>query len=84
MAITEAKILGKPIVASNIPVFSEQIRNGENGIVVPLSPETICTGIQQIVDNPQLMQKVCNELRKETIGNEKEVNKLYELLDGAK
>jgi len=34
MAISEALCLGKPVVANDLPVFREQIFNGENGYLV--------------------------------------------------
>lgn len=39
MSISEALILGKPVVCTNLPVFAEQVKDGENGYLVEWTPE---------------------------------------------
>lgn len=80
IAITEAKILEKPIVASDIDVFKEQIISEKNGITVSLTPENLCNGIIKLINNSDLVSQIKNNLKQEKLGNEGEVEKIYELL----
>jgi phosphatidylinositol alpha-mannosyltransferase len=44
-----------PVVATNLPVVSEMIQGGENGLLVqPESPEDLARGILRLLDDPSL------------------------------
>lgn len=58
LTIGEAKILGRPIVSTNFPVVYNQITNGENGLVVGMSPEDIAGGILHLISDEALRQKL--------------------------
>ncbi|WP_419872087.1 glycosyltransferase [Candidatus Pristimantibacillus sp. PTI5] len=78
LTITEAKILNKPIVSTNFNVIYEQLRNEENGLIVEQDAESIYNGIKRLIDNSELRQYLVNNLTKEELGNEEEINKLYQ------
>ncbi|MEH7356984.1 glycosyltransferase, partial [Neobacillus drentensis] len=82
IAIAEAKVLQKPIVVTNLNVFSEQLINGKNGLIVNMSPEGIYNGIKLLLTNSSLSQKFSKELAKEEIGNESELEKVYCMVNG--
>lgn len=81
LAITEAKILEKPIVASDIEVFRKQICSGENGVLAEITPEAMSAAIEKLIRNPELVNLIKDNLRQEQLGNEKEVEKLYEFFE---
>lgn len=58
MTIGEAKILGKPIVSTNFPVVYDQITDGENGLIVNMTPESIAEGIMRLIDDKHLTEKL--------------------------
>ena len=50
--------MGRPIVSTNFPVVYNQITNGENGLVVGMSPEDIAGGILHLISDEALRQKL--------------------------
>lgn len=80
IAIDEAKILGKPIIVTNFSTAADQIQHGMNGWIVEMNPEAICNGIALLAADTSLRQKFMNNLKKEELGTENEIAKLYELI----
>lgn len=79
--ILEAKVLEKPIIASNIPSNSEQIQNGSNGFLVNLNGESFADKIQQLLTDKNIMEKITENLKKESIDFSDEIHKLENLLE---
>lgn len=53
---------GAPIIASNLPVLLEVLRDGENALCVePNSPEAWVNAIKRIDDNPSLATKISRQ-----------------------
>lgn len=53
IAIEEAQVLGKAIIASDCTGNREQITPGENGILIPLSAENIADSVEDLLNNPE-------------------------------
>ena len=79
IAIDEAKILHKPIVVTNFSTAKDQIKNEETGIIVEMNPLAISEGLKKIIDNEKLKNKLTDNLSKEALGTESEIEKLYTL-----
>ena len=79
IAIDEAKILHKPIVVTNFTTVKDQIDNEINGLVIEMNSESIYKGIERLINNTNLRKKLVENLEKEFLGNEKEINKFYSL-----
>ena len=79
--ILEAKVLEKPIIASNISSNSEQIQNGSNGFLVNLNGESFADKIQQLLTDKNIMEKITENLKKESIDFSDEIHKLENLLE---
>lgn len=82
IAIDEAKILAKPIITTNYPTAKDQITSGENGIICEMNPISIAQKIGVVMDNPNLIEKFALNLKKENLGTEEEIVKLYNLIHG--
>lgn len=80
LAIAEARILNKPIVATNFGIVYDQIRDGENGLIADMNGKNIGEKIQFIIENDKLRKEIINKLKGEEIGTEKEIEKIYSLL----
>lgn len=57
IAIEEAQILGKAIVASDCTGNTEQIESGYDGILFSLSADNLSKELKQLIDNPMLQKK---------------------------
>ncbi len=51
----EAKILEKPVLATDVSGIREQIEDGKQGLIVENSEEGIYQGLRKILDNPELL-----------------------------
>lgn len=80
LALAEARIFQKPIVATNFTVVHNQLRNRENGLIVSMNSKAICEGIKEIIDDNNLKESLCNHLSNENVGTEQEINKLYSMI----
>lgn len=80
LAIAEARTLHKPIVVTNFPVVYNQIRDRENGLIVSMHSDNIYKAIKEIIDNSELRAYISNNLVKEDVGTEKEIDKFYSLI----
>jgi glycosyltransferase involved in cell wall biosynthesis len=81
IAIDEAKILQKPIIVTNFSTAKDQITNEVNGLIVDMSSGKIALGIEQLIGDPALREKLVLNLSKERLGTESEIYKLYELIE---
>lgn len=80
----EAKILCKPVVATDVPGMREQFVDGENGLIVESSVEGIYAGIQRLLVSPALRESIIEKLRAEPVPNEKVLKQTMEAIDGTK
>lgn len=81
IAVDEAKALCKPIAVTNFPSVYDQIQHGVNGIICEMNAESVADGIEKLISDPDLCKKLSEKLSTEEIGNEQEINKLYELIE---
>jgi glycosyltransferase involved in cell wall biosynthesis len=80
IAIDEAKILRKPIVVTNFSTAKDQIIHEENGLIVDMNAEALFSGIKRIIEDESLRKKLVENLSKEELGTESEVEKFYALM----
>lgn len=65
IAIAEARLLGKCLVATALDCIKEQIRDGENGYLVEYDAEKLAEKIQMLLVHPELRGNVEQRLREE-------------------
>ncbi|OXS59079.1 glycosyltransferase [Rossellomorea vietnamensis] len=82
VTVTEAKILGKPILLTDYPTSRSQIEEGKEGIICDMNPESLADSIEELYKNTQLREGLCSYLRKQDFSNSVELKKLYSLLEG--
>lgn len=82
VAIEEAKILSKPIVATNFSTVDNQLQNRINGIITEMSGQALSEAIEELIVNKNLTNTIKENLSKNNTGNEHEIEKLYKLIEG--
>ena len=80
VTVREAQMLCKPVVVTDYPTASSQIKNGIDGVIVPMDNEGCAHGILSLINDEAKQQAIINYLHTHDYGNELEVEKLYALL----
>ena len=80
ITVQEAQFCGCAIVASDCAGNRLAINDRDNGLLVPFTSEGIATGIQTLLDNPQLAASLAENAAKRE-WNSKDLPKLLAMLD---
>lgn len=80
VTVREAQILGKPVVVTNYSTAHSQVRDGQDGIIVPLDNEGCARGIAALVSDWKKQSYLAAFCLANDFGNEAEVEKLFSLL----
>jgi len=80
VTVREAQMLYKPVVITNYPTANSQIKNGIDGVIVPLDNEGCAQGMVDFIHNKKLQSHISTYLRTHDYGNEGEVEKIYRMI----
>lgn len=80
VTVREAQILCKPVIVTSYPTAGSQIRDGQDGIIVPMDNEGCARGIIDAINTPSRLRAITDHLSTHDYGNEQEVEKIYSLL----
>lgn len=80
VTVREAQMLCKPVVVTDYPTAGSQIKQGVDGVIVPLDNAKCAQGIAEVIRNKDLQSKLTTYLQTHDYGNEREVEKLYQLI----
>lgn len=81
IALDEAKILAKPIVITNYATSNNSIRDKLDGLIVDMSPDKIADGIEQIITDIDLKNRLVDNLSHFLDGNVDERKKYIKLFE---
>ncbi len=81
VTVREAQILHKPVIITNFATASSQVENGYDGVIVPLDNEGCAKGIERVIRDSDLQNKLIENTKKTHYSNESEVEKIYELIE---
>lgn len=81
MAIAEAKILNKPIVATDFKTVHDQIENGVNGLITKMDGYSLYSALNELIENYKLREKIMKNIKNENNRSEDEIYKVYELIE---
>lgn len=82
LAIAEARMLNIPVVTTRFSAVYAQMIDGSNGLVVDMDGESVANGIESLIQNHKLYEKIRDFQKREKKGNPEEIVKIYKLLDG--
>lgn len=80
VVVREAQILCKPVIVTAYPTANSQIRDGVDGVIVPLPVEECAEGIYRSITDKSLESRIISYLSSHDYGNEEEVNKIYSFI----
>lgn len=81
VTVREAQILCKPVIITNYATAKSQVQDGIDGVIVPMDNEGCAIGIVDAIKNSKLLNSISSYLSTHDYGNEKEVEKVYKLID---
>lgn len=81
IAVREAQLFSKPVVITNYTTAQAQLKNGYDGIIVPMELTQAADAITDFIRNTNLQQTIIfNTKKSDYVGNE-EIKKIYALLE---
>lgn len=81
VSVIEAQILHKPVVITNYATSGSQLRDGYDGVVVPMDNAGCAEGIAAVIDDKELQQRLIENTRKNDYTNSGEIEKIYRLME---
>lgn len=81
VTVCEALLLNKPVVITDYPTAHSQIKNGFDGIIVPLDNQGCANAIAEIMTDKELLNKLIEHMKQTDYSNESEIDKVYELIE---
>lgn len=81
IAVEEAQILGKTILASDCTGNREQICSGVDGLLFPLSAEDIADAVETVLRNPTLGRRLARQAAHKNLRHPEDLQRLLELLE---
>ncbi|MFV2047202.1 glycosyltransferase [Metabacillus litoralis] len=80
VTVSEAKILGKPILITNYPTASSQLENGIEGVICDLSVQGLSKGIEDLYRDHNLKEILVNNIKRIDYSNNFELEKIYKII----
>jgi glycosyltransferase involved in cell wall biosynthesis len=81
LVLDEAKLMYKPIIATNFSTVSDQIENGRTGIIVEMNPESIAKGIENLLQNQELRNTLSKNLSNEIYDAKETMKAFYKFIE---
>lgn len=79
IAVREAQILHKPVVITRFPTADSQLKDGIDGIIVPMDNRGCAEGIAKLLGDPQKQQTLIHRCQLTDFSNESEARKINQL-----
>ncbi len=82
IALDETKCFAKPIVATKFSTVYDQLTDGKTALLAEMDGADIAEKIKTLLQNGSLRNTLTENLKKEEVGNEAELEKFYALTEG--
>lgn len=80
VSVREAQMLGRPVVITNFATSSSQLRDGYDGVIVPMDNAGCAEGIAKLLSDKGKMKYLSDNTRQVDYSNKHEIEKLYHLI----
>lgn len=81
ITVREAQILCKPVIVTHYPTAPSQVKDGVDGVIVPLEREACAEAMTEVIKNQDLQTSLTKYLSEHDYGNEGEIEKIYKLCE---
>lgn len=80
VTVREAQMLCKPVAVTNYPTASSQIKNGVDGVIVPMNNDGCAKSLAEFILDVGKQNRIIEYLKKHDYGNVGEIEKIYTFL----
>ena len=80
VVLDEAKILAVPIVTTAYPTVGDQLEDGQEGLIAPMTSEGLAEGVLKVLEDTALYNRISGYLKSREYGNQKEILKYLKLI----
>ena len=80
VTVREAQILCKPVIITRYPTAESQVKNGIDGVIIPLENELCAKGIYDFICDHEKQDRIKDYLYSSDYGNESEVEKFCAMI----
>lgn len=81
VAVREAQILGKPVIITNYATARSQLKDGFDGVIVPLDNEGCAQAIGELLKTPDKLTLLAANCAKTDYSNYQELEKIYKVIE---
>lgn len=81
ISVVEAQILAKPVIITEYPTAHAQLRDGFDGIIVPMETMECAEKIAEVLKNKKVLEELSENTKKVDYCSYSEINKLYDALE---
>lgn len=80
VTVREAQILGKPVIITNYATAHSQLKNGYDGMIVPMDNEECADVMAKLLKNSTLLKELSENAKQTDYSNSQEVEKIYRFI----
>jgi glycosyltransferase involved in cell wall biosynthesis len=80
VTVTEAMILGKPILITNYPTAKSQVVDGVDGYICDLSVSGLVEGIERLYSDENSRNRLIKNVKEKDYRNSNELEKVYQII----
>ena len=80
VTVREAQMLYRPVVITDYPTAKSQIKDSEDGRIIPLEIDECVEELRKFLLDKELQKKLSDNCKELNFGNEEEVDKIYSLI----
>lgn len=79
VAVREAQMFAKPVVVTKFPTAASQVEDGVDGLLVERTPQAVADGIERIMRDPELRERLSANCKARDYANLGEIDKILAL-----
>ena len=80
VVVREAQILGVPVIITDYPTSSSQVKNGVDGIIVPMAVNACADAMTDTLKNEELKKCVVDYLAAHNYYSRNSMDKIYKMI----
>ena len=82
VVVDEARVLGLPVLATDYSSARDQVRDGVDGLIVPMNPDGIARGIETLLHDPAFLGRLGEGASAIDVASLEDITSFTCLLDG--